>query len=142
MRDGAGNNMRTARQFNFRTETRAFRDFVGPSDRNDFYRFRVSRSQNLSKFSLRLSNLQSNADVFLLNARGRRVASSLRGGTRPEQINNHAVSPGVYYIRVFHRAGQGTRYRLTMSLSPPVPTSETYLPPQPQPPEPPLSLFR
>jgi hypothetical protein len=53
-------------------------DFVGSSDRNDYYRFSVSQAIN---FNLTLSGLSANAGVQLLGSNGSVLNTSNQAGT-------------------------------------------------------------
>ena len=88
------------------------RDFVGGSDTQDYFRFTLSQSRNVS---LRLSGLSADADLQLLDAQGRVVASSIRGGTLSEDINL-TLSAGTYFVRVVQYSGD-TNYDLTLSAT-------------------------
>lgn len=90
------------------------RDFVGLSDRLDFYKFSLNRSSNVR---FQLSGLQANADLVMLNGTGRIIAQSRQGGNLAEQINRN-LAAGTYYVQVVNRS-RGTRYTLTGSATPP-----------------------
>jgi hypothetical protein len=99
-------------------------DRIGGSDRNDFYQIRVNRR---SPLNLNLGQLSTNANLALLNAKGKVIQKSTQPGTQNETIQR-TVRAGTYFVRVFpgNRRGQ-TNYRLTLS------TSQLQLQPQPQP---------
>ena len=87
------------------SERRTFNDFVGTSDRQDWYFFRLDET---SDFSLRLSNLRDEADVELytdIDGDGRvEEDEDLRSstGTRNRDGNiNVTLGSGEYFIRVY-----------------------------------------
>lgn len=112
----AGNTLSTARNITISSTTTTFRDFVGSSDTNDYYRFDLNQASN---FNLSLTGLGANADVELvsgldpLNILNRSTASS----TTPESVSSPLLA-GTYYIRVFPGDGAAnTSYRLNLSAS-------------------------
>jgi subtilisin family serine protease len=114
--DNGGNNFETARDIGGLIGSLAFSDWVGSSDRNDYYRFSVTEA---SAFSLSLTGLTANADVQLLNGSGSRLASSSNGGVASESISR-ALSVGTYVVRVYFR-GASTGYALNLSATPTAP---------------------
>ncbi|MBI3707629.1 MAG: pre-peptidase C-terminal domain-containing protein, partial [Proteobacteria bacterium] len=86
-------------------------DFVGRSDPVDFYRFTLGDGTILS---LRLSGLDANADLQLLNAQGAVLASSQHGGTDDDAIER-SLAAGDYFVRVNAAAGLDTSYHLLVS---------------------------
>ncbi|MCC5660049.1 pre-peptidase C-terminal domain-containing protein [Nostoc sp. XA010] len=74
-----------------------FRDTVGGSDTNDYYKFIVD--ENLS-LSASLSPSTADADLFLLNSNGSIIRSSMQSGTNTDSISNLSLNPGTYYIRI------------------------------------------
>lgn len=109
-RDRAGNSARTARNITLRQGRNIFRDAVDPSDKKDFYRFRVGSS---SRLAVSLSRLTNNADIALLDRSRRVIGRSQRKGRRAEKIRTQ-LEPGTYFIRVSRRQGS-TRYRLRLN---------------------------
>lgn len=107
MTDSAGNTRGTARRIRLGKESSRFRDFVGSSDRDDFYRVDL---RTRSSLELSLAGLSANANLELQRSDGTRVARSARSGTQSENINL-TVDRGTYYIRVFRGTGN-TNYRL------------------------------
>ncbi|MBD2460571.1 PQQ-dependent sugar dehydrogenase [Oscillatoria sp. FACHB-1407] len=109
-RDRAGNRLRAARSINAIARDQVFRDVIGGGDSNDFYRVRLDRTTSLN---LELSGLTTNANLQLLNQRGRVLQTSARPGNRPDSIFRTLLA-GTYFIRVF--GGQrGTRYAMKLS---------------------------
>ncbi len=112
--DRAGDSRGQARAIIASDRLRTFRDYVGPSDRNDFYRFTLDEAREIN---LRLSNLQANADLRLLDNRGRLLEASTQAGTRNERITTE-LEAGTYYLRVTPRGNAQTRYALTVQANP------------------------
>lgn len=109
-------------------------DFVGSSDRNDYYRFSVSQAIN---FKLTLSGLSANAGVQLLGSNGSVLNTSNRAGTANEIINR-TLNPGTYYVRVYQSTGN-TNY--TLSLADVTPASTPTPTPTPTPAPAPVADF-
>lgn len=112
----AGNTSSTARNITISSTATTFRDFVGSTDTNDYYRFDLSEASN---FNLSLTGLGANADVELvsgldpLNVLNRSTASS----TTPESVSSPLLA-GTYYIRVFPgEDAANTSYRLNLSAN-------------------------
>jgi hypothetical protein len=118
--DSAGNTLTTARNIGTLSSSRSFTDFVGSTDTNDYYRFDLSQSSNVS---LSLNGLSADADVQLLNSSGTVLTSSANDGTTAESISS-TLGTGTYYVRVFPYSGS-TNYNLTLAAAsaPPPPTS-------------------
>lgn len=112
--DGAGNSLATARNVGFLFGSRSFRDFNGGTDPNDFYRFNLSNTSNVS---ILLNGLSADADLQLLDARGATVAASTNGGRNADGINR-LLGPGTYYVRVYPFGGANANYALTLSAAP------------------------
>lgn len=105
------NSLRQARSLGvLGSQTVTRQDRVNLRDRTDFYKFTLNRS---STIQFQLSNLRANADLLLLNAAGRVLGRSRKGGTQAEQVNRQLTS-GTYYVQVLNR-GNGTQYRLSGS---------------------------
>jgi uncharacterized protein YkwD len=103
-------------------------DSVGSSDRNDYYRFSVSKTTN---FNLTLSGMSADADVQLLGTNGSVLSRSNRGGIASETINR-TLNPGTYYVRVYQYSGD-TNYTLKLADTTPAPTPNPTPTPTPTP---------
>ena len=112
--DNAGNTIANAREVGVGTGNTGFSDWVGRTDINDFYRFRLNADSN---FSLRLNGLAGNADVELLDSNGRRVQLASNSGTTEDTINRQ-LGAGLYYARVFANTGVETKYNINFSATP------------------------
>lgn len=95
------------------TATTTVRNFVGSVDTQDFVRWTLTQSGDVT---VRLNNLSSDADVQILDAQGRWVDSSARSGTQSEQIIR-SLNAGTYFVRVYQYFGD-TNYELTLSANP------------------------
>ncbi|MEB3180952.1 MAG: PPC domain-containing protein [Nostocaceae cyanobacterium] len=100
-----GNTLGEALDIGILTGARIFRDFVGVTDRNDYYRFTLLSNRN---FSLSLTGLTDDADVELIqdiDNDGRVdynevLRYSYNSGSNNESINT-LLAAGTYYIRVY-----------------------------------------
>jgi hypothetical protein len=115
--DLGGNTLTTATNLGSQDGARVISDFVGIADPNDYYRIQVERQ---SEVRIGLDGLRADADLQLLDARGRTIASSTRGGSNAESINQ-TLEPGTYFVRTFRYTGD-TSYRLTLNATPNQPT--------------------
>jgi hypothetical protein len=109
--DGAGNTLAQARNIGTLTGTVAFNDFVGQADTADYYRFRIDTRSN---FQLRLDNMTADADVVLLDAAGREIVGSYRGGSSAEAIDR-VLESGDYFVQVYPYGAANTNYRLLLT---------------------------
>lgn len=90
------------------------RGSVGRLDNLDFFKFSTSSS---SSFSVSLTGLRGNVDLFLLNGRGRTIASSRKPKTKPEAITG-VVGGGTYYLKLQSRTTlASTPYRVSLSAA-------------------------
>ncbi|MDX2216691.1 MAG: cadherin-like domain-containing protein [Oculatellaceae cyanobacterium bins.114] len=120
-----GNTLRTARRVAITERPRAFRGVVTTQDKVEFYRLSLSRR---SRFDLSLTGLRANANVDLLNQRGRVINKSRLTGTQNESITS-VLAAGTYYVRVNLQGRGSTRFRLVLSarLIPPGNTAPTLI---------------
>lgn len=119
--DRAGNSRSSARKITLKPTRSSFLDWVGKTDKDDFYQVRLGDPKGngiaaRSRLNLNLSSLTSNANLELLDRRGGLIQRSARSGTRKETIQK-VLNPGVYFIRVYQQSGK-TRYRLSASATP------------------------
>jgi len=114
------NSIFRAHNFGILAGSIGYTDYVGISDRNDYYRFSISTTSN---FNLSLNTLSADADVQLLNAAGDPIAISQRSGSSPENINR-SLTPGTYYVRVYPYQRANTNYRLILSATPVTPVDD------------------
>ncbi len=111
--DKAGNSRDMARDFGVLNQSRRIKDFVGRNDRNDVYRFSLSRE---SEFSLLLNGLTENADVRLLDSRGRAIETSTTKKEDAERIER-TLAAGDYFIEVLSYKQSDTAYKLQLSAT-------------------------
>jgi ELWxxDGT repeat protein len=115
MTDIAGNTIQTANTTSFsniRPRPTRVLDRVGPDDRDDFYRIRLTGRTSLE---ITMDRLQANANLELLNQRGNVLERSTRNGTQDEAISR-TLNEGTYFLRVFTpNRNADTRYRLVVS---------------------------
>ena len=107
--DYAGNSLGDARNVGVLSGVRSYSDFVGNSDRDDYYRFDLA---GRSTFELAVDGLRADADVQLLDSSGRTIDSSTRGGSQSESVRQ-TLDAGTYFVRVYRYSGD-TNDRLTM----------------------------
>lgn len=110
--DGAGNTFGTARSLGiFRDSSVIIDDFVGSSDRADFFKIKFARR---SYAAISVAGLESNVDVDIFDIRKRRVGRLNNSGTRRE-FSASANSPaGTFYLKVYPKGAGETKYRLTV----------------------------
>ncbi|KAF0165884.1 MAG: Ig family protein [Rhodocyclaceae bacterium] len=87
--------------------TTVISDFVGASDRDDYYQIVLNEPGNLK---VTLSDLGSNANLRLLLADGSTLSSS-NSGTQNEFIAKNGLAVGTYYVHVQQYSGD-TEYEL------------------------------
>jgi hypothetical protein len=113
-----GQTLRTARLFPISATNRTFRERLSAKDQVDIWKI---SPKTRSSLNLTLGGIakQSNADVELLNAGGRVIASAKQRGNRTEKLSNVLLEAGTFYVRVkLQRNRAETRYALTLSATP------------------------
>lgn len=85
------------------------RGSVGGSDTDDYYKFNLLSS---ASFTATLAPFSADADLFLYNAAGVNLASSVAGSTNTDSFTR-SLSAGTYYVRV-QGFSSTTNYRLTL----------------------------
>jgi len=108
-RDFAGNSRGKAYNVGELTETETFGDVVGKSDRRDLYKFRVKEKTDVA---IALDELDGNANLFLLNNKGKVLEKSVNGGKQGEEISME-LEPGVYYGEVRAKGSATANYEIT-----------------------------
>ena len=112
--DLAGNNRRRAYNIGQLNSSQIFNDFVGDSDKHDFYQFEI---EDYSQLNISLDELEANANIKLRNSRGRVIEKSTRRGDNFESISTE-LDPGKYYLQVYsHGRGQDTEYELSFDVT-------------------------
>jgi hypothetical protein len=118
--DSAGNTLNTARSISISSPGNLV-DWVGDSDKNDFYRFNVTSRGTVG---LTLSSFFGDADLRLIQDRnnngaieaGEILASSSLGGTQVDRISR-TLDVGTYFIAVDRYRGD-TPYHLQTQFQP------------------------
>ena len=101
-------------KINVTAQSRRFQGAVSQSDRAELYQFRLKQP---SSFNLTLSGLRKNANVEVLNRRGKRIDSSYRRGKLSETINT-TLEAGTFFVRVSYGDRKGsTGYQLRLSTA-------------------------
>ncbi|MGB3655484.1 MAG: Calx-beta domain-containing protein [Rivularia sp. (in: cyanobacteria)] len=115
--DFAGNTINDAYQINLNGNgtTRTFKEWVGSTDSDDYYRLTIGST---SDFNLELNGLSDDANVRLVNSNGDTIVGSYNYGTTAESISE-TILPGDYYIHVNPAWGYGinTSYNLNVSTT-------------------------
>ena len=110
------NTLDTARDITSSLLTTTWTDFVGDIHNNDYYKFNLENSTDLT---IALNNLNANVNVQLIRADNNGnelIDSSDNGGAASEAINRRYLQAGTYYIRVSSDKGSNTNYDLNVSL--------------------------
>lgn len=91
------------------------RESVGDNDQEgDLYKLQLDSPSTSLNFVL--NGLSANADLQLLDRKGRILSSSTNAGNTSELINKDNLDSGIYYVRVYESAnGQNTNYNLSVS---------------------------
>ena len=114
--DFAGNTINDAYQINLNGNgtTRTFKEWVGSTDSDNYYRFSLGST---SDFNLELNGLSDDANVRLLDSNGDTIVGSYNYGTTAESING-TILPGDYYIHVNQAWGYDidASYNLNVSV--------------------------
>jgi hypothetical protein len=122
--DYSGNDRFTARNIGTFTpgRTSVYRDSVGPSDVQDYYRFKLTYK---SVVTIKLYELTADASIQLRTLDHKLLKSSARAGTRYELISV-MLDPGSYYIRVLAADVYTTGYAVRIAVTaPPTSTATT-----------------
>lgn len=84
------------------------------NDPNDYYSFTLSEKSDVS---IKLDDISANAQLELLDDKGKPLDESMRAGKRPEAIGK-VLEAGQYYARVFRSGSDSTAYRLRLDADP------------------------
>lgn len=106
--DQAGNRFGDARKITLNDNKGRIKDWIGASDQDDYFKFRLKHS---STVKFKLSNLSSDADLELLDKGGNRIDFSSCSGQKRECIKQQNLEAGKYYLRVYQSQGN-TNYKL------------------------------
>jgi parallel beta-helix repeat protein len=119
--DYAGGDTTTARRVGVINigQVRAFEDYIGAIDRNDYYRFDVATALRIN---VKLYNMTDNGELQLFNSAGVRLAYCHNAGLAVETFAMN-LARGTYYLRVLYLGTAGTNYRLRLEATAPAPAS-------------------
>jgi FKBP-type peptidyl-prolyl cis-trans isomerase len=113
-----GQSLQTAALFRLGATKTTVQNSLSSSDSIDLWKL---KNRVRSSFSLALNKLTkgSNADVSLLNSKGRIIRSSTQPRNKAESLNTIPLEAGTFYVRVkLQKQSGATRYALTMSTAP------------------------
>jgi len=85
------------------------------TNRTDRFAFNVAASQNVT---LRLSNMTSDADLYLYNVFGQLLGSSALGGTQTDTVTR-SLSDGIYYTEVRQYTNTPNTNSYSLAVNPP-----------------------
>ncbi|MBD2413823.1 hypothetical protein FACHB389_24300 [Nostoc calcicola FACHB-389] len=117
--DPAGNTLDTARNIGaIATTTQSYNNFVGDfnglsQDNYDYYRLQLTQNSTLN---LNLSELTSDANLYLYTIGGDYITASAASGTTNESIIRN-LAAGTYYVLVQKSGSGGTNYKLQTSAT-------------------------
>ncbi|MDY7002563.1 MAG: PPC domain-containing protein [Cyanobacteriota bacterium] len=119
--DKGGNTLDTARNLGtLKQKQQKISDFIGTSDPNDYYQFKVDGDGAI--VNLTLKGLKEDATLILYDSSGNWVTGSYNEGAKNESINR-ALDRGTYYAHVYYNFGANTDYNLTLKATPISPDS-------------------
>ncbi|MBW4522702.1 MAG: tandem-95 repeat protein, partial [Scytolyngbya sp. HA4215-MV1] len=110
--DLVGNTLASALNIGSLNGSGRYRDSVGGTDSNDYYRVSLNYAGSIA---LSLNSLVGNADLQLLNGTGDVLQTSANSGGTLDWINR-TLTPGMYYIRVSAAAGTVANYSLSTAI--------------------------
>jgi hypothetical protein len=111
--DHAGNYMGAARNIGVLSGCREYNDWVGICDTDDYYKFTLDDSCEHWDFSVLLSDLVADADIYVLNSYGGTVWRGYNIYDGPESWSG-TLDPGTYYIWIYPYEDAMTDYTLTV----------------------------
>jgi len=112
--DYAGNSTAAARQVGaVGTTEKVFKDFIGNSDTQDFYKFNTTAN---GVVTIKLDGLTNDVDVQLLSSTGTLLKTSQLGGANAELIY-HGSAAATYFVKVFQFSST-SNYTLHVSNAP------------------------
>lgn len=109
--DLAGNSIQNARDIGTLDGQQQYQDWVGQADANDYYRFDIDETSDVT---ITLSNMQDDANLYLYDANGTRLARSYTPGTAADESIEITLEAGTYYARVLRNSSANTDYLLTL----------------------------
>lgn len=119
--DQAPNNTTSAQNLGSLNGFISSSEFVGNIDTNDYYKFTLDATTELSLGLILTSNYPDaqlvNADLQLLNSIGTQIAISNQAGNSNESINT-TLNAGTYFVLVFTSGLANTFYNLNIEAQP------------------------
>ena len=121
---GSNNTLGTANDLATLNGTRTIGGYVSSAnDVNDYFRFRLGTTSNLS---VSLSRISSDADLRLIRDANNNgvvdgdevIESSIRSGTATDSISLRGIPVGTYFIRVNKFGSGSTNYNLSLTGTP------------------------
>ena len=110
--DGAEDARASARDIGVLRGWRTVRDSINRTDHEDYYKFTLTTRREVT---LALAELNSNANLRLLDHKGDIIKASQKGGVRSEYIKR-TLDAGDYFVQVVsHHRYVDTGYRLRLS---------------------------
>jgi uncharacterized protein YkwD len=103
--------LKAAKQLTSQEGSSSYTGSVGKNKAERLYRLNISRSSNLG---LSITGLKADANLELLNGKGKVLNRSTQKGRLSESITQ-TVSEGIYFVRVSRRRGK-THYKLSLSV--------------------------
>ncbi|MEC4813713.1 MAG: PPC domain-containing protein [Scytonema sp. PMC 1069.18] len=119
--DYAGNTRDTGRIVTQNRGTISFSDYLDSSDSVDYYRIVLPYATNAT---IKVDNLNGNADLKIFDSNGNIVANSSNTGSTAETIDG-TLGFGTYYVEVSSVNGANTFYNVTFSTVSPLSNATT-----------------
>jgi hypothetical protein len=111
----AGNSLKDALSVGTLNGTKTYSESVSSTDTNDYYRFTLEEKSN---FSMALKGLSGDADVQLLDSKGKVIQESDLSGTAAESVKA-TLDAGDYYARILpFDSSTKIDYDLSLSATP------------------------
>ncbi|MEB3339278.1 Ser-Thr-rich GPI-anchored membrane family protein [Okeania sp.] len=109
-KDKAGNSRKKAYNFGVLNDDEKLKEYVGRSDKKDYYKFKVKEKTDVD---IDLRGLSGNADLYLENNKGKVLEKSTKSGKKAENIER-TLNPGTYYVRVQPKGNANANYTLSL----------------------------
>jgi uncharacterized protein YkwD len=115
--DYAGNSLDSARAIALAKGEVVFRDSIGNSDTDDFYRLSLNNPN--SNLEITINGLSADVDVELFNSSGEIVSRAANNSSINEFLSINNLGTGDYYIRVFQEIEKSnSNYNVSLSVTP------------------------
>jgi Bacterial pre-peptidase C-terminal domain len=119
-----GKTLKTSAKLNIGASARSLRGKVGAADTIDLFQIKIT---NRSSLDAKLTGLKADADLALLNSKGKVLLRSRNKSNKSENIQT-TLESGTFYLQVFTKSRKQTAYRLSAIATPnalPAPTAPT-----------------